>query len=75
MILVDNSPVKYAMYSGDINNDGTVELSDLIEVYTGAVNFISGDALHDLNGDNTVNLNDLLICYNSASSFAETIKP
>lgn len=75
MILVDNSPVKYAMYSGDVNNDGTVELSDLIEVYTGAVNFISGDALHDLNGDNTVNLNDLLICYNSASLFAETIKP
>ncbi len=75
MILVDNSPVKYAMYSGDVNNDGTVELSDLIEVYAGAVNFITGDVLHDLNGDNTVNLNDLIICYNNASLFAETVKP
>ena len=74
-ILVDNSPVKYAMFSGDVNNDGSVELTDLIEVYTAAVSFTSGDILHDLNGDNTVNLNDVIVCYNSVSSFVSVIKP
>ena len=74
-ILIDNSPVKYAMFSGDINNDGSVELTDLIEVYTAAVSFTSGDILHDLNGDNTVNLNDVIVCYNSVSSFVSVIKP
>jgi len=75
LILIDNSPVKYAMFSGDVNNDGSVELTDLIEVYTAAVSFTSGDILHDLNGDNTVNLNDVIVCYNSVSSFVSVIKP
>jgi len=75
LILIDNSPVEYAMFSGDVNNDGSVELTDLIEVYTAAVSFTSGDILHDLNGDNTVNLNDVIVCYNSVSSFVSVIKP
>ena len=74
-ILVDNSPVKYAMFSGDVNNDGSVELTDLIDVYTAAVSFTSGDILHDLNGDNTVNLNDVIVCYNNVSSFVSVTKP
>ncbi|HMS34577.1 MAG TPA: choice-of-anchor B family protein [Ignavibacteria bacterium] len=75
MLLVDNSPVKYAMYSGDVNKDGSIELDDIIAIYTSAYNFTSGYAVCDLNGDNIVNLSDNLIAYNNSSSFVSSVTP
>lgn len=75
MTLVDNSPVKYAMYSGDVNKDGSIELDDIISIYTSAYNFTTGYAVCDLNGDNVVNLSDNLIAYNNSSLFVTRIAP
>lgn len=75
MIQVNNSPVKFALYSGDINNDGSVELSDLVYISNDAGNFLSGYQISDLTGNNAVNLEDMLIAYNNASDFVEMVRP
>jgi hypothetical protein len=39
---IDNSPVRFGMFSGDVNQDGSVELTDLINVFNDANNYVSG---------------------------------
>ncbi|MBK8553967.1 MAG: hypothetical protein IPL53_24145 [Ignavibacteria bacterium] len=75
MINVDASPVRYAIYSGDVNNDGTVDLNDVIQTYNAAGSFASGYVVTDLNGDNIVDLNDILIAYNNSAGFVAVVRP
>lgn len=75
MIQVDASPVKYAVFSGDVNQDGTVDLNDVLSIYNAAVSFTSGYVINDVNGDNAVDLNDMLIAYNNSAEFVAVIKP
>ncbi|MBL8008783.1 MAG: hypothetical protein JNJ56_14775, partial [Ignavibacteria bacterium] len=42
MVQVDASPARFAVYSGDINQDGTVDASDLSQVENDAVAGLSG---------------------------------
>jgi subtilisin-like proprotein convertase family protein len=74
-IQVDASPVKYAMYSGDVDQDGFIDLVDVVSISNEANNFTSGYKVQDLTGDNLVDLNDLLISYNNASNFVHRITP
>lgn len=67
---------KYCVYSGDLNQDGFINLTDLIEVYNNSVNFMTGiNTPADLNGDNIVDLNDITNCYNNLISFVSIIRP
>jgi len=66
---------KWCLYSGDADQNGFVNLDDLIMVYNDASNFIPGYISTDLNGDNIVNLSDLLIAYNNVSKFVEIVRP
>lgn len=75
MIQVDNSPVKYAVYNGDVNQNATIDLSDVILVYNDATNFVSGYNVTDVNGDNISDLSDVLITYNNSSNFVSVIRP
>jgi photosystem II stability/assembly factor-like uncharacterized protein len=75
MIQVDVAPVKYAVYSGDVNQDGSIDLNDVLSIYNAAVSFTSGYVVNDVNGDNAVDLNDILIAYNNSSEFVAVIKP
>jgi subtilisin-like proprotein convertase family protein len=75
LIQVDNSPVKYAIYSGDVNQDGTIDLSDIQLIDNDALNFSSGYVSTDVNGDGFVDLNDLSITDNNASNFVSKITP
>ena len=75
MINVDASPVKYAVYSGDVNNDGTIDLNDVLSVYNGASVFSTGYVVNDVNGDNIVDLNDILITYNNSAAFVAVARP
>ncbi|MBK8551621.1 MAG: choice-of-anchor B family protein [Ignavibacteria bacterium] len=72
---VSSSPSTFAMYSGDVDNSGIIELSDLILVANDAASFQAGHKISDLNGDNLVNLSDVLIVYNNASMFVSAMKP
>lgn len=65
----------YCIYSGDVNQDKIIDLTDLLEVYQASVNFVTGYAVTDMNGDNVVNLEDINIVYNNSVNFVKSITP
>ena len=75
MIQVDNSPIKFAIYSGDVNRDRSVDLADLTLIENDALDFASGYIVTDLNGDNAADLADLTIADNNAFNFVQAILP
>ena len=67
---------KYCIYSGDVNQDGHINLTDLTIVYNNSRSFLFGNYIpSDLNGDSIVDLTDLTICYNNSISFVSMIRP
>ncbi len=65
----------YCIYSGDVNQDKIIDLTDVIMVYEDAINFTSGYNVTDINGDNFVNSEDLNIVYNNSVGFVRSITP
>ncbi|MBK8552061.1 MAG: hypothetical protein IPL53_13765 [Ignavibacteria bacterium] len=72
---VDTSPVRFADFSGDVNQDGSVDLTDIINIYNNAVNFITGYNATDVNGDNITDLTDLVITNNNSVIYAGKVTP
>lgn len=62
----------YAIYSGDVNQDGIVDSSDLILIQNAFVRF---DRRTDLNGDGATNQADMNIAHNNSKQFILTIMP
>lgn len=75
LIQVNANPLRYALFSGDVNQSGTINLSDLISVSNDASSFFTGYQNSDTNGDNIVNLSDILLTYNNAARFVNIIRP
>jgi hypothetical protein len=75
MILVDTSPNKYAIYSGDVNKDGAVDATDLAAIDNDAFNFNSGYLATDVTGDGFVDATDYSIADNNAANFVSAILP
>jgi N-acetylneuraminic acid mutarotase len=50
----------YAIYSGDINNDGAVDGSDFLDLIPAVINGDGGYAIGDVNGDGSVDGGDFL---------------
>lgn len=63
---VDNSPVRFAIYSGDVNLDGTIDATDISDVDNDASNSVSGYVNTDVTGDNFVDAEDLSIADNNS---------
>jgi len=67
---------KYCIYSGDVNQDGFIDLFDVVPIYNDSKNFITGRYLvTDLNGDNVVDLADMTICSNNSKGFIRVRRP
>ncbi|HMS33796.1 MAG TPA: YCF48-related protein [Ignavibacteria bacterium] len=66
---------RYCDYSGDVNQSGNVDLTDLIQIYNAAAIFTSGYVSEDVNGDDIVDLTDLVITYNNAANFVQMVTP
>ncbi len=66
---------RYCFYEGDVNQEGSVNLTDLLQVYNSASNFTSGYVVDDVNGNNFVDLTDILITFNNAADFITKITP
>ena len=75
MIMVDASPVRFAVYGGDVNQDGTVDATDVSAIDNDASNFVSGYVVTDLTGDNFVDGTDFAIADNNAANFVSVISP
>lgn len=75
LIQVDNLPVRYAIYSGDANQDNTVDATDLSMIDNDASNYFSGYLPTDINGDDFVDGTDFAIADNNAANFVSAIEP
>lgn len=66
---------KHCIYSGDVNQDGTVDVLDLGIVDNDAFNFVSGYVNSDVDGNNVVDASDLAIVDYNAFNFTSKITP
>lgn len=75
MISVDGSPVAFAVFGGDVNQDGTVDATDVSMIDNDASNFVTGYVVTDLTGDDFVDGTDFVIADNNAANFVSVIRP
>ncbi len=75
MIQVDASPLKFAIYGGDVNRDGTVDATDLSLIDNDATAFAGGYIVTDLTGDNFTDGTDYAIADNNAGNFVSVVTP
>ncbi|MEO8211132.1 MAG: dockerin type I domain-containing protein, partial [bacterium] len=66
---------KWCIYTGDVNQDGSVDLTDLGMIDNDAGNFTSGYVVTDLTGDGFVDASDLAIVDNNAFNYVSVVKP
>ena len=66
---------KYCIYSGDIDQNGSVNLDDLLFTYNDANSFVTGYVNTDVTGDLITELSDILIVYNNSCNFVSRITP
>lgn len=66
---------KYCVYSGNVNNDGIIDASDLAIVDNDALNSSLGYVISDVNGDFFVDGSDLAIVDNNSYNFIGVIRP
>ncbi|MDQ3021756.1 MAG: hypothetical protein M3R36_14470 [Bacteroidota bacterium] len=66
---------EWAFYSGDVNQDGVVDLSDLALIDNDASNFVTGYVVTDLNCDETVDITDAAFADNNGLNFVAVAKP
>ena len=74
-IQVDTSPIRFAVYGGDVDQDGSVDATDVSLVDNDAANYVSGYVFTDLTGDNFVDGTDFVIADNNAADFVGLIRP
>lgn len=70
---VKNINGKYAIYSGDTNQDGMIDLSDIIMVHRDSSVFMTGYVPTDLNGDGFVDQSDVNIVFSNSNNFITKI--
>lgn len=75
VVKIDNSPIRFALYGGDINQDGQVDLNDVILVYNSASDFLTGYVQSDVTGNNLVDLTDVVLVFNNSNIFVHSIVP
>lgn len=71
----DGSEIRYAIYNGDVNQDGIVDASDLSLVDNDASNSVSGYVSTDTNGDDFVDASDLSLVDNNAFNVIMVMRP
>ncbi len=75
-IQVDNSPYNvFAFYSGDVNQDGTIDASDLSDTDNDSFAGLSGYVNTDVTGDDFVDAADVSIVDNNAFSAVSVVRP
>ncbi len=75
VIRVDAAPLRYALYGGDVNQDGTIDATDVALIDNDAANFAGGYVVSDLTGDDFVDGTDFAIADNNAANFISVIRP
>ncbi len=75
IIQSDNSPVIFSVYGGDVDQDGSIDATDLSMIDNDSYVFAGGYKKTDINGDGFVDATDAAITDNNAANFIELIRP
>lgn len=73
VVQVDSN--RFAIYSGDVNQDGLIDISDMQIIDNGVYNFHSGYCNEDINGDGFIDVSDISIAEKNCVNFVEEITP
>jgi hypothetical protein len=65
----------WVVYGGDVNQDGFVNLTDVLAIHNNAITFTAGYVFTDVNGDNITDLTDLVLAYNNSNNFVQKVTP
>ncbi len=74
----DNQVLKsgeYCIYGGDVDQNGSVNLTDILNIFNNSVGFSYGYDVTDVTGNNLTNLEDVLLSYNNSSIFVIKMRP
>ena len=66
---------KWCIYSGDVNHDGVIDLTDVAAVDVDNLNFIIGYVFSDINGDNLIDISDVALADNNNLKFISASAP
>ncbi len=66
---------KWVIYTGDVNQNGLIDLSDIVLINNNASLFASGYLVTDVNGDNLTDLSDLILTSNNSGKFVQKVTP
>ncbi len=58
-----------------MNQEGNIDLTDLVLIFNDASTFVTGYKVTDVNGDLITDLTDELIAFNNASLFVNKMTP
>jgi len=75
LVQVDNNPIRFAFYSGDVTQDGIVDGNDASIVDNATFNLVTGYVNTDVNGDEVVDGSDAAIVDNNVLNFVSKITP
>jgi subtilisin family serine protease len=75
LVLVNIDLGRYAIYSGDVNQDGVIDITDMMDIDNDVYNYASGYRQTDVNGDGFVDLSDAVIAGNNAENYVSKIVP
>lgn len=75
MALVDISPLTFALFSGDVNQDGLIDATDNLLIDNDVSLFATGYLTTDVNGDDVTDASDAVIANNNASNFVVAVFP
>jgi len=73
--LMDGPGTFYAIYAGDVNQDGTVDSGDFTPVDNDASNYMSGYLTTDVNGDGGIDTGDFTSVDNNGLNYISTSHP
>jgi hypothetical protein len=65
----------YAIWGGDVNQDGIIDTGDMNPVENASTNFVSGYVTEDVNGDGFVDTGDMNIVENNSTNIIMAILP
>ena len=65
----------YSVYSGDVNQDGVIDATDLSLIDNDANNFVTGYVSTDVDGNDFVDASDAAITDNNAFNFVSVVSP
>ena len=65
----------FALYGGDVNQDGVIDAGDLIPVDNESAEFAVGYRNSDVNGDGAINTGDMTVVFNNSQNFVKVALP